>query len=180
MNHPPTKARQTILFICKEMRFSKNFGSIVLNKALYYIDRFNYLETGKTVTGFGYVKQVYGPTPNPAEFLKLCEDMLKKKEISQQQIPNRLGRFQKCTIAETEPNMNIFTPQEVALMYNVIEILKGHPVATISEFSHQSLAWEVAEQMEELPPFTFLLKEAELTQSDLNWGDQVIAVHKAA
>ena len=54
------KAEKLILYVCHKMEDCHGFGAIVLNKALYYIDHVNYLQEGRKLTGFKYIKQRRG------------------------------------------------------------------------------------------------------------------------
>lgn len=63
----------------------------------------------------------------------------------------------------------------MSTMEEVIADFKNETASTLSDFSHQHLAWKIAEMMEEIPYFTYLLSESELTDEDLQWGKDQIA-----
>ena len=43
-----------------------------------------------------------------------------------------------------------------------------------SELSHEEISWQLADTMEELPFYTYLLNEEALTDTDINWATQII------
>lgn len=55
----------------------------------------------------------------------------------------------------------------------VIDVFKNATAAFASGLSHDELAWELAREMEELPPDTFLLTRADLAEDDLAWAQKV-------
>lgn len=172
-----TKAKQAILYVSHKMADEASFGSIVLAKILYYLDHAYYVATGKTITGFRYVKQVNGPTPHPAEFLSLKREMIKDKELREEEVPY-FGKLQKRCVAVQPPNVTCFSSQEISVMDEIICGFKGVNAKTASDVSHEELSWKLAEQMEELPPFTFLLSEGQLTSEDIEWANKVIKEHR--
>jgi len=169
-----TRAKQAILYVCRKLSDEKSFGSTVLNKVLYYIDHANYLHTGKTITGMGYIRQVNGPTPNPGEFLALKREMMANHELREEET-EFFGRLQKRCVPIHHPNLTCFTPDEVALMDTIIDNFVGVTAKNASDLSHQELSWKLARNMEELPPYAFLLSEATLNNEDIAWGKKIIA-----
>jgi hypothetical protein len=173
------KTKQLILYICQRMEDGPEFGSTVLNKVLYYVDHVHYLRNGQTITGMTYVKQQAGPTPAPREFLPLRQEMIDKGWIS---IKEReyLGRLQKRPVAKTSPDLSVFKPWEVAVIDKIIDVFKGINAITASEISHSELGWQLAETMEEIPPYTYLLSEGELTEEDIAWAKEAIKEYLAS
>ena len=170
------KAEQVILYICKKMGASQNFGSVLLNKALFYIDHVTYLQTGKSLTGLSYIKQKLGPTPQPSQFLSLRDKLIDSKKLTEKNV-TRFGLPQKRLVARVEAKIGIFTPEEIALMDQLIEELSQETATNISEITHQLLGWRSAGLMEPLPYCTFLLTESDLNDADLDWGKRRINEH---
>jgi hypothetical protein len=173
------KAKQVILYVCDKTADAHGCGSVLFNKLLYFIDHTSYLKTGKTITGFEYVKQALGPTPRPSHFMPLIEQMLNNDDIRVEKT-ERFGRPIKRTIALAKPDISKFTSQEIALMDSVIEAFKDTTGTFASELSHEMLAFKIADKMEEMPPFTYLLNESNLTEKDLSWGKSRIAAYQRA
>lgn len=173
------KARQTILYICHKTANNGSFGNVLLNKALYYADHISYLKTGETITGFSYVKQAQGPTPAPYQYCPLRDQMLADCSIKEHQT-ERFGYIHKHMAAKIAPDMNVFSAAEISLIDEVIEELSCFSASEVSGRSHDLLAWQIADMMEDLPPFAYLLTQSDLTQDDLTWGEAVFEANKAA
>jgi hypothetical protein len=167
------KAENLILHICREMENCPEFGAIVLAKVLYYVDHAHYLKYGKKLTGFSYVKQKLGPTPKPSEFLPIRERLISSKRIEEKP-KEYFGRIQKRLHAVGDPDLSAFTQEEVALIGSIINSLTGVSGKSASDLTHEELSWKLASQMEELPDYAYLLTEAQLGQTDLDWAKKVI------
>jgi Protein of unknown function (DUF4065) len=172
------KAENLILYVCSRMGDSPEFGSTVLNKVLYYVDHVHYLRYGKKLTGFSYVKQQWGPTPKPSEFLQVREDLMSNGRIEKKST-EYFGRLQNRLISgkNAELNLRVFSQDQIALIDEIIGCLSGASGKTLSDVTHGELSWQLANQMEELPAFAFLITEAELDQNDLDWADEKIAAY---
>lgn len=150
------KTKTLILYICSELSENKNFGSTVLNKILYYIDRTIYLKTKKTLTCFKYIKQERGHTPQPKFFLDIRDELVKEGKAFLKEI-DRFGFIQKKLIVKETPDMSTFSPLEQLIIDKTILSLKDYSATEISDLSHNELNWQIANLGEELPPYTFWL-----------------------
>jgi hypothetical protein len=167
------KSKQLILHICKKMENVAGFGSVVLAKVLFYTDHSQYLEHGRTITGFKYIKQKNGATPAPAQFLPLRDDLIREGKLIIRETPY-LGRIQKRPVAREFPNLSVFSPEEVSVIDSIIEYFKDANATMASELSHDELGWQLAAPREEIPPCAYLLTEAEVDDSDIEWAEQQI------
>jgi hypothetical protein len=172
------KAENLILHICREMEDCPEFGAIVLNKVLYYVDHAHYLKYGKKLTGFGYIKQKLGPTPKPSEFLPIRTRLIADNRIEEKP-KEYFGKIQKRLRAVSDPDLSCFSQDEVALIGNIINSLSGFNGKGCTDLTHDELSWKLAAQMEELPAFAYLLTESQLGQDDLDWANQVIHAYSA-
>src|ERR1017187_104669 len=105
------KAENLILHVCREMENCPEFGAIVLAKVLYYVDHAHYLKYGKKLTGFSYVKQKFGPTPNPAEFLPIRQRLISSKRLEETRV-ECFGKIQKRLRAVAAPNLKLFSQDQ--------------------------------------------------------------------
>ena len=87
-----------------------------------------------------------------------------------------LGR----SYAQIPADLAIFAPAEVAAIDDIIDVFKGVSAATASEISHSELGWQIAGTMEEIPPYTYLLSEGDLTEEDIEWAKGCIEEHRAS
>lgn len=163
------KTKELFVYVANRLKDKPTYGATMLNKALYFIDNLSYMKTGKPISGFKYVKQDFGPTPNPQHFLPIKESLIENKEIEEIK-SDFFGRLQKKCIPLREPDIDKFSKEEIYLMDNLLAGIANHNATSISEFSHTFMAWELASNMDELPFFTFLLTSKLPSENDVNWA----------
>lgn len=168
------KTRELILYVTEKLKDEPTYGATLLNKALYFIDNISYLNSGKPISELRYIKQEHGPTPRPKDFLPLREDMVAEGELREEKM-DFFGRVQKKYIPQRTSNTEFFSKEEVMLIDNVLSKICKANATDISEFTHTFLAWQLAEHMEELPYFTFLLTSTEPAPADIEWANTQIA-----
>lgn len=164
------KLRELVLYVCKASEADEAFGSIKLNKLLFFSDFLSYLEQGISVTGQEYQKLKNGPAPRA--MLPLLNDMQAAQQIAIAQ-RRYFGRVQKRPIALREANLAGFSGQEIALVDSVMRTLRGHNGMEVSELSHQFSGWELAEEGETIPYSSVLLQSAPLTSQERQWAREL-------
>src|SRR5215470_19064004 len=112
------KFRELILLICAYSQGDKRFGSTKLNKLLFYSDFLAYLRFHKAITGQRYFKLPNGPAPK--KFKPVVAKMQEAEEIAYQDVDFH-GRTQKKPIALRQPDLSVFTAQELDLVYKVLQ-----------------------------------------------------------
>jgi hypothetical protein len=173
------KTEKLLLYVCHKMGTYPGFGAIVLAKTLYYIDHAHYLKHGKKLTGMTYVKQRLGPTPAPAQFLPIRDRLILRGKLVEK-TTDYFGKVQKRLCATSTPDVSVFSPEEVVVIDSVIEQLSGFDGKTISDVTHDELSWKLADMMEELPDYAYLLSDAPLTQKDLDWAHGALDEHSTS
>lgn len=170
------KAKNCILYVSDRMKNCPGFGAVLLNKILYFSDHIFYLRYGTVISGFSYIKQSRGPTPNPSEFLQIREDLIKNNELT---IESNIffGKLQKKPVVLKPPDLNSFTPEEISVIDEVIYTFKDGNAAISTAISHEELAWQIASSMEELPYYSFFLTQADLTDYDITWAKEAYQKH---
>jgi hypothetical protein len=168
-NKDYAKTKELMIFLAFRLGEKSNYGATLLNKALYFVDNMHYLKTGSPVSSFTYIKQEFGPTPEPALFLSLKDELIASNDMSLVE-NDFFGRVQKKLIANREPNWSLFTPDEVSKIDEVITEIADLNGSEVSELSHQFPAWQAAADREELPFYTFLLSFKTPSDSDIAWA----------
>jgi hypothetical protein len=163
------KTKELIKYIAFKLKDKPNYGSTLLNKALYFIDAMNHVEKGDTITGLDYIKQDWGQTPKPQEFLPIRDALYISGEI--EKIENiYFGQKQIKYISKEKPKMSDFNIEEIQLIDDILETLSPYNAKNISDFSHSLISWKFAKDKEELPFYTFLLTRKEPDSNDYNWA----------
>ena len=115
MNRAPNedKFRELVLYVSQKCAFDPTFGATKLNKILFYSDFFAFAKSGTAITGVEYQRLRNGPAPR--KLLPIREQMIKEGILGMQEIPLKTGKVQKRTVSLRQPNLRIFTGDEIAL-----------------------------------------------------------------
>lgn len=161
------KLRELILYISNLSEADEAFGSIKLNKLLFFSDFLAYLELGASITDQEYQKLKNGPAPRV--MLPLINDMQVVKQLAIAE-HRYFGRTQKRPLALREANLTRFSGHEIALVDSVLRLFKEHNATKISELSHNFAGWELAEEGETIPYGSALLETKPLTLQERQWA----------
>ena len=132
---------ELILYIARKCAADTFFGSVKLNKILWRADFDSYLELGKPITGVSYVRRAHGPTPRKLVDVRDFLIRTKRAEIKSVQLGD--GRRQDRVISRSDPDMTLFTEEQIRLVDRDILEAWGKTAEDVSEESH-GLAWQVA------------------------------------
>lgn len=142
-------------------------GNVKLHKMLYYSDMLYFLHEGRALTGVDYIKQKFGPV---ARHLSAAVRELVAAGILNVTEEEYFGLYKKNYISLVEYQRNRLSLEEVRLIKDVADFVRGKSAREISEFSHNAV-WEAAEIGESLPYFTALrLVPTETNELDRSWA----------
>lgn len=134
------KFKEILLYVLSKVGAKTNVGETVLYKLLYFID-FNYYEKyEEQLTGATYIKNHHGPTPR--EFIKIVQDMIEKNEL--ELVQSKHFQFnQKKYLPLRDPDLKLFSANEIKLVDDVLHKLANMNAKTISDYSHGDAPWAV-------------------------------------
>ena len=149
-NRPPDDKRlqELILFIASRSRDDERFGSIKLNKLLFYSDFLAYVKLGRSITGHEYQKLDHGPAPR--RMLPILKEMVGAHDLAIEK-RDYYGRIQNLPIALRPAKVSVFTAEEMAVITEVIESLGRKNSKGISSLSHEFSGWKNAEDGDTVP-----------------------------
>jgi hypothetical protein len=165
------KFKELVLYISQKCANDPKFGSTKLNEILYFSDFLHHAQYGEPITGVEYQKLPNGPAPR--RFLPVRDRMIADRELGIQEVRLGNGYCQKRTVNLREPNLGVFTPQEVALIDSVIEALANANAGTVSDLSHSMEGWIVAREGETIPYSTVFLTAEGLDEIDIIRGQEL-------
>jgi uncharacterized phage-associated protein len=137
------KLRQLIIFFAHHEAV-KPLGKVKLFKLLYFTDVTHIRTTGVPITGEEYLKFELGPVPTHGDFV--LKDLQLRRLISQKRLSLRNSRFMRVFTALREPDMAIFTDQEIETIFHVIQEYGKSTASVLSWRSHQEYAWLFAKE----------------------------------
>ena len=115
-----------------------NLYKTSLNKYLWFIDLLNYKENTRSITGFVYVKQQFGPTIEKKGYEKiinLLDNKFDKEETEEDY------RYTTKIISKNNYDMSVFSEEEIEVINLVINNFKGKTCSNISNESHKEPGW---------------------------------------
>src|SRR2546422_4570022 len=138
------KLRHLILYVAKKSA-AKNHGDIHLNKILFFSDAWALQHIGVPITGSRYQKLPFGPASRP--LMPLRREMVDRGEVEVEMVGTS-----RVTNAIREPNLSLFTAEEIRLVDEVIDLFEGISANVLSRVSHDiAPGWNRVELKEDIP-----------------------------
>lgn len=159
------KTIELIIYAASRLKDKPTYGAVLLEKSLYLCDCMCYLKRGQPITDFKYIKQKFGPTPETAKYLSVRDRLVQSGEL--EALPSQYyNTIQKRFIPKREPDLNVFEKEEIVIINEVINWFGDQNALEVSNWTHELMAWKLAEKNEELPFFTFLLTSKTPDEND--------------
>jgi uncharacterized phage-associated protein len=171
------KFAELILYLAQESEGDRLFGSTKLNKLLFAADFWAYGFLGKPITGATYVHLQLGP--GPRELMDVRDELTREGRLSIEEHAMFGGRVQKRPVAESNPNLSVFTREELQLCHTVLDVFKHMGAGDISDWSHRALGWLLTDDGEEIPYETvFVWRDEPITPSDMRRAQELLAARQ--
>jgi hypothetical protein len=142
------KLTELILFMASRSQDDPRFGSTKLNKLLFFADFLAYVKLGRAITNHPYMRLPNGPAPKA--MVPILKQMVSAKSLAIQE-RDHYGRTQKVPIALREASLSRFSPEEIAVVTEVLDALRRKNARGISSLSHQFAGWKLARDREIIP-----------------------------
>lgn len=144
------KFKELICYVAKQSEGDPSFGSIKLNKILFYADFAAYRDLGQPITGACYQKFREGPAPR--ELLAARDELIASGDVRVEERPYFTGVQKRIEVSERRvPDRELFEPNEVEIVDSVIRAFYGKTAREVSDFSHREPGWALAEDRETIP-----------------------------
>lgn len=150
---------EMILYIAHRCQGARRFGGIKLNKILWKSDFDAYAARGVPVTGRAYQRLRLGPAPK--EMLPVHRDMVQRGLIRVEATDFGDGIIEQRTIALRDPNLDLFTPDDIAFVDRAIGHFWTLTGTETSDDSHGA-AWSTRANGDPMPYETALLSDRSL------------------
>lgn len=159
---------ELVMHIATRLLGDSRFGKTKLNKVLFFADFEAHRRTGSSITGAVYQHLEQGPCPQqllPA-IRSLGTDVAWRSHetyagTQDQLVPLRPARLE------------LFDGTEIALVDEIIEQLRGLTNRQVGELSHETLAWRLTADRDEIPYGAALLSHDTPTSEDREWLGEV-------
>lgn len=167
------KFKELILYIAQKCVSHQKYGKTKLNKILFFSDFITYAKRGESITGADYFKLSKGPAPR--QMKPILEKMLLDGDLVL--VPRQVFAFtERRPTALREPNLSLFSGDEIAVVDEVIELLKDKYAEEVSDLSHYYLGWQLVNERETIPYESIywnVTKKEDITEQDIEIGYRV-------
>lgn len=146
------KMQELILYLAIRSHSDPSFGSTKLNKLLFFADSVAYMQLGRSITGFAYERWDHGPCPQGINSIK--HQMHQQQDLLVEQ-KHKIGVIktyrQDVHHALRDPDLDVFSPYEINIINEVLNLFDGQTAKAVSNLSHTFIGWQVAGNREVIP-----------------------------
>ena len=161
------KMQELILYIASRYAGDSRFGVTRLNKVLFWADFEHFRRTGRAITGGNYIKLDNGPVLE--QFDGIVDGLRARGALRVDELSS--GPFTlKQPVALRPPSPELFTPEELRLIDEIIDANRGKTATDVSDLSHEFVGWQVARRGEAIPYGTAFLASPSLTDDEIAHG----------
>lgn len=171
MKRADRKMAELILYISVRSEGDEHFGATKLNKILFYADFIHYGKTGESITGQTYQRLEMGPAPR--RLLPIRRELQETEDLVIQR-RDRFGRIQERTVALREPDLTIFTGEEIKLVDDVIDALWEGRAIDVSLLSHDFAGWKLVRDRQTIPYESVFLTDRPLTAAERAYARELV------
>src|SRR3974390_2259391 len=111
-HHKYAKLAELILYISKMSQDDPRFGATKLNKILFFSDFSQYRKKRKAISDDTYQRLENGPAPK--HLVPVRDRLITSKSLTMQKL-SYYGKTQTRPVALREPDLSLFTAEEIAL-----------------------------------------------------------------
>lgn len=169
------KFKALVHYICAKCQDDPSrLGATKLNKILWYSEAMSFVNFGSPISGAKFVKRQFGPAP--AAILPILQELSEENALLIRNVSfHGFPKKEYVTLKPSPPLSELFTADQISLVDDVIEsICNEHTAKSIVKQSHDEI-WEMASIGEELPLYTALAEQGEVSEEDVLWADAKIA-----
>jgi hypothetical protein len=172
MKNEERKLAELILYISQKYANDPNYGSVKLNKALFFPDFNAYASWGRTITEAEYQHQPEGPTL--LRMLPVLEALKDERAIAIQPV-QYFGYPQKRPVNLRDPDLIHFSGKEIALVDAWLERLRPMNAREVSEYSHETAGWRTTKNGEIIRPQTVFIGWSKPSAAEILRGQELAA-----
>jgi len=159
-----TKFKEAILYVCQRSEADPRFGSVKLNKILFYADFWAYLELGHPITDATYQHLAEGPAPR--EMLS-CRAALESEGALRTEDRRYHNRVQKRPVTLRGADTSHFDEQELRILNEAVDALWQMDASDVSAKSQEEWGWRVTREGEDIPYSLAWLSPDPLSQEQI-------------
>ena len=147
----------------------RHMGATRLNKVLWFADIIAYRRRGRSLTGAeSYRRMQHGPVPHGID--TVLNNLKVQGAVSEEGAPTLFG-VRREFLSRRAPDVSCFSPEDIALIHEVMTFVLTHNAAEISEQTHDAL-WDEIENGQDMSVAAASVFPAEITEEDFDLLDK--------
>jgi len=166
------KLAELILYISQKSANDPYFGSVKLNKSIFFPDFTAFASWGQTITHAEYQHQPEGPTVY--RMLPVLEGLTAEGSLVMQHV-DFYGLQQKRPVNLRSPDLKYFDGREIAVVDGWLETLRPLSAAKVSRLSHETAAWRLTTDREKIDPRSVFIGWREPNAAEIKRGQELAA-----
>jgi uncharacterized phage-associated protein len=143
------KLQELVLYLCKKGANDSRLGRTKLNKLLYYADFGFFLKHGRSITNAEYMAIENGPVPR--QMKPTIEKLANDGRLKDEHIPTGMAMPLFKPVATVDPNLSIFTAEEIAFVDEIVQRFWQLTGTDLSNMSHSEPGYKAASYRETIP-----------------------------
>lgn len=139
---------ELLILIVERSGDDELFADMKLNKLLFYCDIEAYRRLGRTISRSRYQHLEHGPG---SVWLNRARERLAQAgalEVKRRRMFNQTGRV---TVAKRKARTQVFSPEELAVVTDVLQRFRSYNGTQIAELSHDEPGWKMTSEGEDIP-----------------------------
>jgi hypothetical protein len=167
------KFKEMVLYFARRGRDAGLvIGSTKLNKLLFFSDFRAYWRFGQPISGARYQKLPRGPAAR--QFVPMRDRLLADGEVEWK--PKQENEWDDVLLPISQPNPQVFTTDELAIMDEVFEMLRPFNAEATSDYSHlRSSGWQLVEERDDIPYESAFVSTDPAPQAAIERGRELAA-----
>lgn len=161
------KFKELLIYVALCSEGDDSFGAVKLNKLLFLSDFLAYLRLGSAITWVEYQALPNGPAPT--RLVPIREELQSQGAIAER-AEHYYGFEKNRTLALRRPDLKLFSSEEIDIVRQVIDTWWGKNAREISDFSHNFIGWQLANDGETIPYSSALISTREPSQQEVAYG----------
>ncbi|MFY9826017.1 MAG: Panacea domain-containing protein [Thermoanaerobaculia bacterium] len=148
------RLQELILYVARETESDPKCGKTKLYKILFYSDFWAHQRLGTSISHQEYQRLDFGPAPRRGR--PILEEMI-SSAVAAWAVRDYFGRTLQKLLALREPDLSVFSGEEIAIVQEVVRILWPYDASEVSGLSHRFIGWQLAREGEVIPYSTVAL-----------------------
>jgi hypothetical protein len=176
------KLQELILYISRQYASDPLYGTTRLNKVLYFADFLAFAKLGNPITGAEYIREMRGPVPRTVRApSRVLTQMKRAGQLDLKPTPGQLLGKPITLVTPVplrEPDLAVFSKDEIGLINPIIEQFRGWRSGTISKYSHQFPQWHSVPLNGTIPyDLAFVDENQSFTEAEIRHGLELAKRH---